>query len=64
MRPVVAALAPGATIWVVYRKGSRAAGLDMSRDAIWTIAEELDLRPLGLLSIDQTWSAFRLRPGR
>jgi hypothetical protein len=64
MRPVVTALAPGATIWVFYRKGSRAAGLDMSRDDIWTIAEELDLRPLGLLSIDETWSAFRLRPDR
>jgi hypothetical protein len=64
MPPAVAALAPGASIWVFYRKGSRAAGLDMSRDDIWTIAEELDLRPLGLLSIDQTWSAFRLRPTR
>ena len=64
MPPAVAALAPGASIWVFYRKGSRAAGLDMSRDDIWTIAEELDLRPLGLLSIDETWSAFRLRPAR
>jgi hypothetical protein len=62
MRPAVAGLAPGATIWVFYRKGSRAAGLDMGRDDIWAIAEQLDLRPLGLLSIDETWSAFRLRP--
>lgn len=62
--PAVATLALDASIWIFYRKGSRAAGLDMSRDDIWTIAEELHLRPLGLLSIDETWSAFRLRPGR
>ena len=64
MPRTVAALAPGATIWVFYRKGSLAAGLDMSRDDIWALAERLDLRPLGLLSIDETWSAFRLRPAR
>ena len=62
MPSAVAVLAPGAMIWVFYRKGSRAAGLDMSRDSVWAIAEQLDLRPLGLLSIDETWSAFRLRP--
>ena len=60
--PAVAELAPKAAIWVFYRKGSRAAGLDMNRDSIWAIAERLDLRPLGLVGIDDTWSAFRLRP--
>ena len=64
MPPAVAELAPGSAIWVFYRKGSRAAGLDMSRDDVWAIAEQLDLRPLGVLSIDKTWSAFRLRPAR
>jgi hypothetical protein len=59
---IVADLAPGASTWVFFRKGSRAAGHDMSRDSIWEVAERLDLRPLGLLSIDATWSAFRLRP--
>ena len=62
MPPAVAALAPEAAIWVFYRKGSKAAGLDMNRDSVWAIAERLDMRPLGLLSIDDTWSAFRLRP--
>lgn len=58
----VAGLAPAAAIWVFYRKGSKAAGLDMSRDSVWEIAQTLDMRPLGLVSIDETWSAFRLRP--
>jgi hypothetical protein len=31
---------------------------------VWAVAERLDLRPVGLLSIDDTWSAFRLRPAR
>ena len=64
MPPAVAGLAPGSVIWIFYRKGSRAAGLDMSRDDVWAIAEQSDLRPLGVLSIDKTWSAFRLRPAR
>ena len=64
MPAAVAALAPGAAIWVFYRKGSKAAGLDMNRDSIWAIAESLGLRPLGLVGVDDTWSAFRLRPGQ
>jgi hypothetical protein len=32
MAPAVAALGPGAAIWVFFRKGAGAAGLDMNRD--------------------------------
>jgi hypothetical protein len=59
--PAVAALGAGSAIWVFFRKGSRNAGLDMNRDTVWAIAERLDLRPLGLVGVDDTWSAFRLR---
>ncbi len=38
-----------------------AAGLDMNRDNVRAIAEKMGLRPLGLVSIDDDWSAFRLR---
>ncbi|MHB1342057.1 MAG: hypothetical protein ACYC77_09600 [Coriobacteriia bacterium] len=61
MPNAVAGLAPGAALWVFYRKGSRDAGLDMNRDSIWAIAEKLDMRPLGLVGVDDTWSTFRLR---
>jgi len=61
MPPAVVGLAPGAAIWVFYRKGSKAAGLDMNRDSVWAVAERLDMRPLGLVGIDDSWSAFRLR---
>jgi hypothetical protein len=64
MRSLIPRLCPGATLWVFFRKGSRASGLDMNRDDVWTIADAGGLRPLGLISVDDTWSAFRLRaPG-
>ena len=61
MPPAVAALGPASAIWVFFRKGSRDAGLDMNRDTVWAVAEKLDMRPLGLVAVDETWSAFRLR---
>lgn len=61
MPPAVAALGAGSTIWVFFRKGARAVGLDMTRNDVWTIAEGAGLRPLGLVSVDDTWTAFRLR---
>ena len=64
MPRAVAALATNAALWVFFRKGSKAAKLDMNRDDVWAIAETLSLRPLGLVSVDDTWAAFRLRPGK
>lgn len=64
MPPAVEGLASGAALWVFYRKGSRDAGLDMSRDDVWEIAERMDMRPLGLVSVDDMWSVFRLRPSK
>jgi len=61
MPKAVAALGAGAAIWVFFRQGSKDAGLDMNRDTVWAVAEKLDLRPLGLVGVDDTWSAFRLR---
>ena len=61
MPPAVEGLAPSAAIWVFYRKGSKSAGLDMSRNSVWAIAEKMGMRPLGLVSVDDSWSAFRLR---
>ena len=63
MPQAVAELAPGAALWVFFRKGSKAAGHDMNRDDVWRIAEGLGMRPLGIIGVDETWSAFRLRLG-
>jgi hypothetical protein len=64
MQPAAASLKSGAALWVFFRKGSKAAGLDMNRDSVWAIAERLDMRPLGLIGVDDTWAAFRLRPAK
>ncbi len=54
-------LASGSALWVFFRKGSKAAGLDVNRNGIWSLADSLGMRPLGLVGVDDTWSAFRLR---
>ena len=64
MPPAVAALGPASAIWVFFRKGSKAAGLDMNRDDVWAVAEKKGLSPLGIVSVDDTWAAFRLRRAR
>jgi hypothetical protein len=63
MPEAVRLLRLGAALWVFFRKGSKTARRDMNRNDIWAIAERLRLRPLGLVGIDDTWSAFRLRHG-
>lgn len=62
MPEAVRLLSPDASLWVFFRKGSTAAGHDMSRNDVWAIAEKSGMRPLGLVSVDDTWSAFRLKP--
>lgn len=61
MVPVIEQLGLGAALWVFFRKGGASKGLDMNRDDVWAIAEEANLRPLGLTGIDDRWSAFRFR---
>lgn len=60
MPPVAEGLG-SATLWVFYPKGSKAAGHDVSRDTIWALAESLGMKPVGLVSVDEVWSMFRLR---
>ena len=64
MPAAVDALGPDAALWVFFRKGSKAAGLDMNRDDVWAVAEKKGLSPLGLVSVDDSWAAFRLRRAR
>jgi hypothetical protein len=48
-------------LWVFFHKGSSASGRDMSRNDVWDVAESLGMRPLGLVSIVETWTAFRFK---
>jgi len=53
-------------IWFSYPKGTsklaRELGVDVNRDTIWRYAEGLGYMAVAMVSIDETWSALRLRP--
>ena len=50
-------------LWISYPKKSSKVESDLSRDALWELPGETGLRPVTQVSIDQTWSALRYRPG-
>ena len=57
-----AALGPSAIVWICYPKGSSGRQTDLTRDKGWEPLNEAHLMWLSLVSIDDTWSAFGLRP--
>ena len=61
---LTAALDPNAMVWISYPKGSSKRQTDLTRDKGWEPLEGSDLMWLSLVSVDDTWSAFGLRPYR
>ncbi len=47
--------------WLCYPKGSKAAGLDISRDTVWEFARTVGLALVANVSVDETWSAVRFK---
>src|SRR3954468_24297693 len=60
--PLTTALAPGGRAWISYPKGSSKTQTDLTRDKGWEPLEGGQLMWLTLVSVDDTWSAFGLRP--
>jgi hypothetical protein len=60
--PLTAALAPNGRAWISYPKGSSKLQTDLTRDKGWEPLEGGQLMWLSLVSVDDTWSAFGLRP--
>ena len=60
--PLTAAVAPTAQVWISYPKGSSKLQTDLTRDKGWEPLEGSDLIWISLVSIDDTWSAFSVRP--
>ena len=58
----VAAVKYDGLLWVSYPKKSAHLSSDISRDTVWKIMEQWDVRPVTQISIDETWSALRFRP--
>ena len=56
------ALKPDSILWISFPKGSSKIQTDLSRDKGWDIIRTLDLKWITLVSLNETWSAFSLRP--
>lgn len=62
--PVLAEVAGrGATAWLAYPK-ARQLGTDLNRDIIRQLVPAAGLDPVRQVSLDDTWSALRLKPIR
>jgi hypothetical protein len=59
---VKAALKPASLLWISFPKGASKIQTDLTRDKGWDSVQ--DLKWVNLISVNQTWSAFSLRPYR
>ena len=48
--------------WACYPKGTGKIKSDVKRDLVWDITEQIGLRCVTQIAIDETWSALRARP--
>jgi hypothetical protein len=58
------ALQPESILWTSFPKGSSKIQTDLTRDQGWESLQALDLKRITLVSVNETWSAFSLRPYR
>jgi len=54
-------LAPKGMLWVTYHKGTSKVKTDINRDTINAYAGSLGLQGVAMISIDDDWSALRLK---
>ena len=58
------ALRPQSMLWISFPKGTSKIQTDLTRDKGWESLQALDLKWITLVSVNETWSAFALRPYR
>ncbi len=56
------ALRPDGVLWVMWPKQSSGVKTDLNRDSLAALAMTFGWGPVSNVSIDETWSALRLRP--
>jgi hypothetical protein len=61
---VIEVLGPQSLLWIAYPKGTSRIQTDLTRDQGWDVVQSADLKWVSLISVDDTWSAFALRPYR
>ena len=59
---VVKALAADSVLWICFPKGASGIQADLTRDKGWDAFKGVDLKWVTLISVNDTWSAFCLRP--
>lgn len=57
-----AALKPDSILWLSFPKGSSKIQTDLTRDKGWEAIHNIDLKFINLVSVNDMWSAFALRP--
>ncbi len=57
-----AALKPASLLWITFPKGSSKIQTDLTRDKGWDALSQSNLKWTNLISVNETWSAFSLRP--
>src|SRR5215211_5784656 len=58
----VKALNPASLLWISFPKGTSKIQTDLARDKGWESLQSMDLKWITLVSVNETWSAFALRP--
>jgi hypothetical protein len=58
----IRALKPESLLWISFPKGTSKIQTDLTRDKGWESLQEADLKWVNLVSVNDTWSAFALRP--
>ncbi len=49
-------------LWIAYPKQSSKIKTNINRDILWQTSEPFGITAVSAISIDETWSALRLRP--
>ncbi len=62
LRAAIAALRSGGALWVMWPKQSSGVVTDLTRDNLAALALAQGWGPVSNISIDEIWSALRLRP--
>jgi len=55
-------LKPQAMLWISFPKGTSKIQTNLTRDKGWESLQKLNLKWVNLVSVNDTWSAFALRP--
>lgn len=58
---VIKRIVPDSVFWLAYPKGRSKIKTDINRDKLWELMKPLGYRSVSMVSIDETWSAMRVR---